>query len=376
MLLNSFTIYSITWITILLLYSFNISELYPKLTLDLILFCLITSLISLILGIIFYRNGKIQQKKIDKNYKRSYSILILGFIIEFIYVGKIPLIETLLKTGYTYMDFEGIKLFHGFLLTYNIYIISCVFNDYIISKNRKYLVYIFISIFLFLLLYLRGYIMVISLCCFFIVLFYNQNLKNILKIGILGIIMLYLFGISGNIRHYYKWNDTTIMKEIAKINTSQNLLDPFLWSYVYITSPLGNLQYNFNKIEPSYNKKNFIYENLLPNTITEKLRYKKTESKLMTPALTVSTAYINSYLTYGKIGMYISFGIYILCEIVYLFIIRKTKYYIIGLGLIGMLNILTIFDNLFILMGFSFALFYPVIDIIIDKIKSKKKEKK
>ena len=64
------------------------------------------------------------------------------------------------------------------------------------------------------------------------------------------------------------------------------------------------------------------------------------------------------------------------CELMYLLIFKKTKYYIIAVTLITMLNIFTIFSNVFVKSGISFCLVYPLIDMLIDKIKDKKEKKK
>lgn len=377
MLLNPFFLYSLTWIGTILLYNFEISKLYPKLSKDLLVFIYFSIFISILLGI-FYRikiKKNINLNLIGKKYLLEYILIFLCLIIEFIYVGKIPLIETILKTGYTYMDFKGIKTFHVVVLTYNFYLTLCAFNDFQYTKEKKYLLFCNLGLIPYIFLYTRGPFLMLCICLFFIWLFYNYNLKTIIKIFFLGIVFLYIFGITGNIRHYYRWNDTRMIKEIAKIKIEKNILDPFIWSYVYITSPLGNLQYNINNFESLYNVKSFISENLLPDAISKRVDYEKANPKLMTDVLTVSTTYVSSYLYYGKIGMVISFLIYLFFEIIYLFFLRKSKYYVTGLSLVSILNIFSIFDNMFVFSGLSFCLVYPLIDISIDKIKDKKEMK-
>ena len=378
MFTNPFFLYSLTWLGVLLLYNFKISNLYPNISNKLLFFILFSAFISFLLSIFYsiklkkYNNFKI----IKGRYLSNYVFIYLLFIIEFIYEGKIPLIETLLKTGYMYKDFNGIKTLHVIIFTYNFYINLCCFNDFQYTKQKKYLFYNVLGIVPYILLYTRGPILMLIVCEFFIWLSYKYKLKTIIKIGILGIVILYIFGILGNLRHYYNWNDTRMIKNIAQINTKKNILDPLIWGYVYITSPLGNLQNSLNETKPNYNIKSFVCENLLLDAVSKRLNYEKNSSKLMVENLTVSTAYVNSYLSCGIYGMNIIFFIYMFCEIIYIFILRKTKYRIIGVSLIIVLNIFSIFDNMFIYSGLSFCLIYPLIDVFKKKIKNIRRRNK
>lgn len=374
MLFIPFILYSLVWIATIILYNLiPISQLYPNLQGELLIFLIFTIIFNIFISFILKKNEIKNFSILDKKYGIIYIIIYSYFILEFFYVGKIPLIEALLKTGYSYLSFKGIKTFHVIFYTFNFYITLCVFYQHLIEKKMKYIIYVFLGCFIYILLYSRGAILLQVACYSIVYLLKNMMEKNykILKLGVIGIIILYLFGVSGNIRHYYKWNDTSMIKEIAQIKTKESILDPFIWSYVYITSPLGNLQYNFNNIKPTNDKKYFIYENLLPDTISKRLDYNKINSKLMIENLTVSTMYIDSYLSYGKLGMWITFLVYMLCEIGYLLFLNRTKYYIVGLSLVSILNIFSIFDNMFVFSGLSFCLVYPLIDIFIDKIKNK-----
>lgn len=378
MLLIPFILYSLVWTIVIGLYKLvPISQLYPNLQDELLIFLIFTIIFNIFISFILKKNKIKNFSILDKKYGIIYIIIYGYFILEFIYVGKIPLIETLLKTGYSYLSFNGIKTFHVIFYTFNFYITLCAFYQYLREKKIKYIIYVFLGCFIYILLYSRGAILLQLACYSIIYLLKNIIEKNykILKLGVIGIIVLYLFGVTGNIRHYYKWNDTSMIKEIAQVKTKESILDPFIWSYVYITSPLGNLQYNFNNTKPTNDKKYFVYENFLPDAISKRLDYNKIDSKLMIENLTVSTMYIDSYLSYGKLGMWITFLVYMLCEIGYLLFLNRTKYYIVGLSLVSILNIFSIFDNMFVFSGLSFCLVYPLIDILIDKIKDKKEMK-
>ncbi|MDR3258859.1 MAG: oligosaccharide repeat unit polymerase [Fusobacteriaceae bacterium] len=370
--LNPFYFYAIIWILVLLLYKLEISKLYPKLSNDLIIFLLISLFLYIIAGIVFKKKFKgklIKNEIIKKRFLKIYILIIFLWIINFIYVGAIPLFEILKKSNFSYKNFKGIKTIYVFLVTYTNYLSIYSFYNYLLCKRKINLIFSIIGVFIYLLVYSRSGILFLLMNYFIIFLILNKKIKNYIIIGIIGGITLYSFGILGNIRHYYKWNDTSMIKKISKIEIYQNNFDPFIWSYVYITSPLGNLQYNINYSRPSYNIKKFISENLLLDAINKRISDGKTPVKLMVENLTVSTMYISSYLTLGMHGMYIISLLYLSFNIIYIFITKNSNIFLVGISLLCVLNIFSIFDNSYIFSGFSFSLIYPLANIFIKYIK-------
>lgn len=370
MISNPFFLYSLVWLGTILLYHLEISNLYPKLSIELRFFVYFSIFVSFLFGLFYKKDIKNKKSSIiNKNYTFICIFICISFVLEFFIEGKIPLMETIKKTGYTYMDFKGIKSFHVLICTYNFYNTICVFNNYMFTKNKRYLIYTLFGLIPYILLYQRGPFIMLCFCLFLVWLIYTYKVKTIIKIGILGIIFLYIFGITGNIRHYYKWNDTRMIKQIAQIETKENILDPFIWGYVYITSPLGNLEYNLKRSDPLYNIKSYICDTLLFDAISKRINYEKNKSKLMIENLTVSTAYTNSFLYYGKFGMYLAFCIYMFSCMLYLKILKGKKYWIVGVVIISIINIFSIFDNMYIFSGLSFSLIYPICGIFFEKIK-------
>lgn len=371
MLLNPFYLFSIIWGITLILYNFRVSKLFPKLTLNLLLFIVFSIFFCIVLGTIYNKKIRVNKKnrKINKKFGKEYTLIFFMFIIEFMFEKKIPLIETMNKTGYTYMDFKGIPVVHVVLFTYNFYITICTFYNYQLTKKKKYIFYSIIGVIPYILLYLRGTILLLLISFFLIILYFKYNIKMILKITFIFIFIIYIFGVAGNIRHYYSWNDSRMIKKIAIIDLPKNNLDPFIWGYVYLVSPLGNLQYNVNKTIPKDNLAMFIFDNFFFDAISKRIEYISEKPKLMVPHLTVSSFYIKAYLSYGMIGMLVILFTYMVFELIYLSIIKNTQYWVIGLSIINVLNIFSVFSNMFVFSGFSFILVYILIDIIKYKIK-------
>lgn len=374
MLINPFFLYILSWGTTILLYSLKLSQLYLSLNTEIIVFIFFTIIISFIFGI-KVSSKKIKLLPIKKNFLLRYICVYIFFGIEFFLEKKIPLVETILKTGYMYNNFQGIKTLHVIGMTYNLYITLITFYNYIITKNKKYFLFYGMGIFIYILLYLRGNIMIILFSSFLIILIIKFNIKKMIRIFLSTILVLYLFGISGNIRHHMKWNDSKMIKEIAQVNTKQGVLDPFIWSYVYITSPLANLQLNYATMEPSYDIKEYIYENLFLDTIKKRMKYEKKQENLIKPHLNVSGIYLRSYLSFGLLGMYITFFLYLFIQLFFLRISRKTNYFIIVLTILSIINIFSIFQNLYVFSGISFSLFYPFLSILIERRNTNLKRK-
>ena len=137
---NPFYLYCMTVVIILVLYSFNWSNIYPKLSIYTYIFLISTVLISFFVGRII--DKKIGDKSIKNTYgkinlKLATIAICLGFIIEFIYAGCIPLVEILIiKSDFNYLTYTGIPTVHVLLVTFNSFIAIYAFNNYLIDKNK------------------------------------------------------------------------------------------------------------------------------------------------------------------------------------------------------------------------------------------------
>lgn len=367
MLISPFFIYSIIWGITLILYELKLSKLYPNLEIELLMFILITIFSNLFLGIITLKKIKrnyYTKKNAMLNVKKVFIVLIILYILDFCYGGSIPLINVLVNKKITYLSFKGIPLFHGFLYSISLYYSIKSFFIYIKLKEKKYLLIYLTGLLFPILCYSRGFILLIIVSSIVILLF--QNRKYLKKAVLVGIIVLYLFGMAGNVRHHYDVLDTTMIKKIAIIDTEESILDPFYWSYVYISSPLGNLQTNIKSQYHQYSLKKFLTTNLLPEFISEKIITTTAPTKRMVSNLTVSTMYIKAYNNFGIIGMYIIFILYTLFNMIYIRLLENTKNYQVGITLLYLIQVFSIFSNMYTLSSVGISLFY----VFIYKIKN------
>ncbi|MGL5278851.1 MAG: oligosaccharide repeat unit polymerase [Cetobacterium sp.] len=377
-MLNPFFIYALVWILVLSLHELKWSGLYTDLTINLKIFFIITIIFSLIFGILLrkkYKN-KLENLSIPNEVKILFPMLfiILGHLLQFMYVGKIPLVENIKRSGYMYTDFLGIKTFHVILLTFNSYYSIYLIYIYLKLKKSKYFFSYLLCLVPYMLLYLRGSIITILFTSLII---YLSSIKlTIKKISILGIIFfiaIYIFGITGNKRHYYKWNDTSYLNNIAKNTRSNKYIDPLFWGYIYISSPIANLQKNLNETEAEYSLKKLLLENMLPDFIQKRFFEKEIKIKLISPNLNVSTGFLSQYVAGGILGMYIMFFIYSLFNIICTFALsQKSIYYIPMVSILSSIVTFSFFVNMYVFSGLSFQLVYPFLfNLCFEKIKIK-----
>lgn len=363
--INPFYLYSISWFITLVAYKCNIIKIFPKLNLELEFFIYFSIFISVILG------KKLRIKEIllkeTKEETIVFIVILIGWILTFLYEKKIPLIEILTKSEYKYSDFVGIPIISGFIYTLTTYHSIKSFIQYMTFKKMKYLFYIFCEMLFYILIYRRGPILILFIANFLVYIHIKKIKWLLVKGSIIGLVIMYMFGILGNIRHGFQMFDTRLLKDIIQVKTKYEFLDPFLWSYTYITSPLSNLQYTIESGNIQINIIEYLKNNFLPDFIQKRLII-KTEIKLLLEALTVQTGYNLSLINLGIIGMYTTFISYTAFQYFYIKLLKNTDYILITLILLSIANIFFTFTNMYVNSTIGITILYPLAFYIIRKI--------
>jgi len=186
---------------------------------------------------------------------------------------------------------------------------------------------------------------------------------------VLFFIASYCFGLFGNMRSSfskeYVLTDLYASSRFNDLNLSHN----FYITYLYISSPLANLQKNLNEIEqmPTRDFKDFLFYSIFPLSISKRvekpMNMSPPEYNLIIPSLTAGTYFMNSCFTFGWTGMVLMEIFLIIYIIGVLSIIpHNSPFYIITFTLITTMASLLIFDNFLIRMDVILILFiYPLI---------------
>ena len=355
----------------MVIYSFGWSNLYPKLSAEYILFLISTIIISFILGIHTY-NTKIFSFNINikTNYKgcrRIIFIIIFLFIIECFFARSIPILASLSEIkDVTYTEF-GLPIIH--VLVVNGISLCCLYSYYgYLSANNKYekknhLKNVALSFIPFFLMFNRGATMICITGCVFLYLMKAKSLKKVFtRLLIFAIAILYIFGLLGNLRSSVDGSSNLILQvgQATESFKESSIPHEFFWSYIYISSPLANAQNiaNNNKnIQLDTNDLlNFIIYEQSPQIISKRLgngsSISQRKPNLIVDQLTVCSVYGTGYQYIGWGGPILMFLFMIFFLLFNILLIPKNSvYHTLCVAFLCALNLMNIFDNMFIFMG-------------------------
>lgn len=374
-LTNPFYAYIVSFVAVIVLYSLPYCELYMPLSRDLIFFFLFSFLLY---GFIGY---KIQKKDsfvvIPQERKYCFKIFIIfcAVLADFTYCRSIPLFDLLRGSG-RYKDFLGIPFFHVVILFYVNFYTIYLFHNYLIYKKKLmlwgYMMLLFVNI-----LYVnRGALILVILCTLILYLKKNPriNLSLLVKLFLGGILFFWVFGLIGNIRESQSREDDTYILRIG--GASQEYIDTGLpnelyWGYLYIVSPLGNLQNIISKKivnDSEYSSYDCIVDSFLPDFLAKRLKGSSTvdtNKYLVVEALNASTIFYQIYYGLGWLGMFLmlfySVGIYFLFAKV---VGYSSRYYLTGESVIVSTFLLSFFNNMWYYTSLSILLLIVCLSIL------------
>ena len=369
-MINFYYGYSLIWSFILVLYAFGFSDLCKQLDNNLLIFIVFTIIVSFFIGYIQKDKFKYIVLKENPHTSKKITILFCVFIVsEFLLERKIPLLSVISGQAYNTINYSGFKGFH--MIFFVLSIVYSFYLSYLYSLFRKknLLIENIIIIMYFVLLVQRQNI-IICVLGFVAFLFFsvrdrkkdiklNNNCDTGKKKGLIKklsivlfiIIILYGFGVMGNFRYgsSWKWNDTSMIETLGKMNEKYPNYVPkqFFWSYLYLVSPLVNLNANieyYNNSIPSIS--NYLNE-FIPEYVRNKVGYSKDVVYLPVTSLNASTSYVRSYKYMGYFGMYFMFLIYMVISTFILNIGYKKNqnFHMVNCFSISYIILFTFFEN-------------------------------
>lgn len=369
-IVNPLFYYFLSFIVVLLFYNLGWSGLYPQLSFELTLFIFFTLFICFF-GIFFinliikkFKNFEIP--KVSKN-KVYYLLLFLtvSLILECLYHGVVPIFLVFKGIEYDYTKF-GIPVFHVFLLSYITILGLIYFYRFLIYKNIYYLSIYAFSLIFSIIIVNRGTLIFILVSSLIAYLSLRINLNKIVKVSFFVLLVAILFGYMGNLRMVSSgYSDNHAILKIGQaspefINTK--LPSEFFWSYLYISSPYANLEYEVSKrkINNNYDFESFFIYEMLPDFVYKRINTGLNKSNLLTEELNVSTLYGGSINKMGFLGAFIIFFWYIFSLLFTIFIVNK-KYFMPTIISLATLSCFLLFDNVLSFTGFVFQYFILMI---------------
>src|SRR5690606_34493496 len=165
------------------------------------------------------------------------------------------------------------------------------------------------------------------------------KIKTQIKLIILALICLFLFGVIGNLRSGgdYIYDQSKATKKFL----TSSIPKEYYWAYLYVASPLANFQNTVNKKKvEEYDFKGFVFYENLPRIISkslgETLDIKRRDLIRIVPWLTVGTTYGRSFSYLGWLGPYFLFLSSLLTYILMLFLVpRNSNYHITTISILS-----------------------------------------
>jgi hypothetical protein len=377
---NPYLCYVVAFGVALGVYLLGWSDLYPPIGVSMLLF-----LIATFAGFLFaaYKGKTSKQKSFqsptgnDRWALRVTVLLYLGWLAEFVYEGGVPLIKIIFAIPYDYRLF-GIPSFHVFMVTFTSYYTLYLFHTYLTSRSRLILILYIINLAAALLIYSRAMLILNLAGSLFIYLSFSKGItmRQLGWVAVSTILLFYLFGVLGSLRvsriagQPYNNENFMAIGNATETFRSSAIPKEFFWSYIYISSPLANLQQNIN-LDPS--------EEVTPRRITEMINSeilpdfvsKRTNAvfNLHTPVdsripgpFNVSTVYSRSYSYAGWTGMCIMAAFLAGFPIIFsLLVPPDSRFFLSGWCLLCTMYFFSMYDNTFRFTGLSFQLFFPIV---------------
>ena len=389
-MINPFFCYIFSFLVAIIVYLTGWSELYPTLTLPLLAFLVTTFIIHFIIGRRIKKAEIIQFQSLPINQK---SILITILIyslwtIEFFYEGGIPILKIILKQPYDYRLF-GVPSLHVLVVTFSSFYTVYLFQLFLSQKSKTIFLLYVINLLAALLIYSRAMFFFNLTSSLFIYLIFLKNIpfKKIALLSLLLVPLFFFFGLLGSLRVSREakepYNNENFMKTGKATSEFKQSVIPkeYFWAYIYISSPLANLQQNVN----DYPIKSFTFRKLvemfnsevLPDFLSKRInRLLDLElciEKRIPGPFNVSTVYSRSYCYAGWWGMILTALVVISIPLLFLKLLPPSSHFFLsGWAILCTMYFFLVYDNTLRFTGLSFQLAYPLLLHWIYKVAENK----
>jgi oligosaccharide repeat unit polymerase len=307
-------IFCLIWLIVILLFNLRLSNLLTGDIGDAYMFFFMASfffLVGYLCPLIFAEKINVSSsifKPTGDNYEKLlfkyFYFWISISIIEVIYSKGIPIVWLFTGSDKTYADF-GIPSIHGLMNALELVLGLLSYYFYRITKKKKFLVLTITFVLWNLCIITRQVIVVLLLEIFFVYYYFAKNKwKLSVNLVISFVAFVIFFGLIGDLR---TGADNFVQLAQPSDNWISWLPSGFLWVYIYVTTPLNNLLYNFTTPITHYK---FLFPNtmslLFPSVIRNILYPADSTAStgdLVTQAFNVSSAFVAPYQDMGYYGI-------------------------------------------------------------------------
>ena len=327
-LIDPFYLFCIAFSVAIFIYLWGWSRIYPKLSLSLLIFFFASFVVLIISGKKIIKPELSFSLKNLQHFPYLNEVIFAGIVLmslgDVLYMGYLPIIEH----STTYRDY-GMPVVDPLFNSLSIFFSVFFFQSYLEKRKRRFLVFVVIFLIIHFLFFRRSSILWILASLSIVFVLYKRKI-NFLFLGLAVItipLFSYFFGLYGNIRSDLNkslvFNSLGASEYFGKSSINFN----HYMTYLYISSPLANLQENIDKSEGFANRgdiKEFFFYCLVPESFTmrlgKKLNLSQPSCNLISPGLIVGTFLMISFYTLGWPGMIIM--------LIYLFILINLCFFL------------------------------------------------
>jgi hypothetical protein len=216
------------------------------------------------------------------------------------------------------------------------------------------------------------FLLIIASSLFVLLMSARKILKLLFKISLFVLIVLFLFGIAGNVRVSAGSTANDIILSVGNATKefeNSPVPNEFFWGYLYITSSLANLQHTINVhrvSEVSLEKVAFfINSEIIPDFIAKRNKYlfeNINRIDQIYPSFTTGTVYGRSFAYFGWWGLFAMYTYSFFFNLaVIISLTKSSNYFVSGVAILNCIMLFNIFDNMFIFSGLVLQLTYPIL---------------
>jgi oligosaccharide repeat unit polymerase len=281
-------IYAVVWLTVFALFLFSVLNDGIEVKIQTVLLILGSTLSFFVIEKLFKLNGtiKINGKKLCKQiqnqqenvYLRQIKALIfkiwsMGVVATIGVQGGFPLLWKMIGDSRGYADF-GLPTINGGLVALYIVLTLLTFRQYLVTQEVRPLLQTLMLFLYCIAIMNRGLMVLIACNLAALYLLYRQVArKHVWQIIAIGIVIVYLLNFLAENRNAASKEDIRSYLE----NVSENIYEESIlgdlnrggtWLSLYSTAPLVNLNYNIDRIEPTY-VPDYVLRALFPSVVRD-----------------------------------------------------------------------------------------------------------
>jgi hypothetical protein len=358
---------------VLLTYQLGWSEVYPNLSLPLLSFLFLTFVVAALLAAVVSADVN---KRIDYNNPALLPhwliyLLVLSFSADLINTPQIPLLAVLGGDVFNGTDI-GVPTLHVINGTFGSVFSVIRFTDFLYTRRPRFLIEAFAPIVFFALIIYRGPISVILATWGFVFLIKDGlTLKRGISLAAIAVAGLFLFGLFGDLRE----GSSEVIQKVGRPSAAfkaSGVPAPYLWTYIYLTSPLANLELAVaNPSLEGSSVAEFAISEMLPDFISKRvlpqlasyssLVQERVFTPEVSPGLNVATLYGRAFVMLRWTGATILFAQLCLLILVYVRLIRDSPYRLPCLALLNVFVLFCTFHNMLSYTGLILQLVWPLL---------------